>query len=69
VSGYPTEVEENPSKQKMAEEEIPANCDVLRIKYHCDTLSVIELWKSVVKTSPSTFIKSFHSSDLKKLKV
>ncbi|GAI15109.1 unnamed protein product [marine sediment metagenome] len=116
----------------MAEEEIPANCDVLYVKYHCDTLRVIELaeeaiainnkptsavfpegtvvikelnipkdkqygyytvrmsfttehpaavwadlvdqhdkriWKSAVKTSPATFIKSFHSGDLKRLKV
>ena len=27
------------------------------------------IWKSAVKASPSTFKKSFHSSDLKKLKV
>lgn len=115
----------------MAEEELPPNCDVLNVKYHCDTLSVIELekaiavnnkpvsavhpegtvvikelripegkqsgyysvrmsfktehpaavwadlvdqddkriWKSAVRRSPDTFVKSFSASELKKLKV
>lgn len=114
----------------MAEEELP-NCDILKVNYHCDMLSVIELaeaiasnnkpvsavfpegtvvikelsipkdnqsgyytvrmsfktehpaavwadlvdqnnkriWKSAVRRSPDTFIKSFHHSGLKKLKV
>ena len=115
---------------KMSEQ-IAENCDVLSVKYQCDTLSVVKLaepiasnnkkigaifpegtvvikelripeskqsgyytvrmsfsadhpasvwvdlvdqndkrlWKSPVKRSPATFVKSFQSSDLEKLKV